>query len=106
MNKAKIETLYLSYLNDYLTIPVFAEAHGMSEAKALRLIRIGRRLNDRRFSKHERPPIKGDVDEHYINALNLISRRIFDAGKTLESIDRSLQKIAEPDAIITFPEDR
>jgi len=26
MNKAKIETLYLSYLNDYLTIPVFAEA--------------------------------------------------------------------------------
>jgi len=50
--------------------------------------------------------VKKDVDEHYVNALNLISRRIFDAGKTLESIDRSLQKIAEPDAIITFPEDR
>ena len=42
------ERLYLSYFNDFLTIAKFAEYHGMSERKAMAVIKVGRKLNHRR----------------------------------------------------------
>lgn len=46
--KNKIETLYLDWFNNFLTVERFAEYYGMSVDKAHRVIRIGRYLNQRR----------------------------------------------------------
>lgn len=46
--KEKIETLYLEYFNDFLTVHAFADYHHMALEKAHRIIRIGRKLNHRR----------------------------------------------------------
>lgn len=45
--KAKIEKLYLSYVNDFLTTERFAEYYNMDISKAYRLIKIGRKLNSK-----------------------------------------------------------
>lgn len=47
-NREKIEGLYLEWCNDFLTVARFAEYHGMTESKALRVINTGRALNHRR----------------------------------------------------------
>jgi hypothetical protein len=46
--KNKIETLYLDWFNNFLTVERFAEYYEMPVAKAHRVIRIGRHLNHRR----------------------------------------------------------
>ena len=46
--REKIERLYLSYFNDFLTIAYFAEYYGLSERKANDVIIAGRKLNHRR----------------------------------------------------------
>ena len=48
--KNKIETLYLDWFNNFLTVERFAEYYGMPVSKAYRVIRIGRHLNQRRRS--------------------------------------------------------
>ena len=46
--KDRIETLYLDWFNNFLTVERFAEYYGMSVDKAHKVIRIGRYLNHRR----------------------------------------------------------
>tara|TARA_R100000700_G_C3134863_1_gene118691 strand:+ start:199 stop:375 length:177 start_codon:yes stop_codon:yes gene_type:complete len=42
----KLELLYLDYLNNFLTVEKFAEFYGMSTNKALKLIKIGKEINN------------------------------------------------------------
>ena len=46
--KQKIESLYLYYFNQFLSIECFAESHGFEIEYTKRLLEIGRRLNHRR----------------------------------------------------------
>ena len=46
--KNKLETLYLDWFNNFLTVDRFAEYYGMTAEKANRVINIGRKLNHRR----------------------------------------------------------
>lgn len=46
--KNKVESLYLTYVNDFLTVDRFAEYYGFERWYAARLINIGRRLNHRK----------------------------------------------------------
>ena len=39
------ETLYLDYVNNFLTLAAFAEYYGMTESEAADAVDIGRRLN-------------------------------------------------------------
>ena len=48
-SREKIERLYLSYFNDFLTVAKFAEYYGLSERKAHAVIKAGRNLNHRRY---------------------------------------------------------
>ena len=50
--RGKIERLYLSYFNDFLSVAYFAEYYGLSERKAKRVITAGRKLNHRRHKWH------------------------------------------------------
>ena len=50
--RGKIERLYLSYFNDFLSVAYFAEYYGLSERKAKRVITAGRKLNHRRHTWH------------------------------------------------------
>ena len=50
--REKIERLYLSYFNDFLTVAKFAECYGLSERKANDVIIAGRKLNHRRHRWH------------------------------------------------------
>ena len=45
----KVESLYLQYVNEFLTVERFAEYHGLGLEKAHRLLQIGRKLNDRKY---------------------------------------------------------
>ena len=42
----KIETLYLDWINNFLTVKKFAEFYGITEKKALMLIDIGKAINN------------------------------------------------------------
>jgi len=44
----KIIELYLSYVNDFLTVSCFAEYYCMTEEKAHRIINAGRYLNNKK----------------------------------------------------------
>ncbi len=44
--------LYLRWFNGYLTIPVFAEHHGITQHQATRLINIGREHWSRHIAKN------------------------------------------------------
>ena len=44
--KESIAKLYLLYVNDFLTVGKFAEYLGISEAKANRIIDLGRKINN------------------------------------------------------------
>jgi len=46
--REKIERLYLSYFNDFLTAAAFAKYYGLSERKANAVIITGRKLHVRR----------------------------------------------------------
>jgi len=50
--REKIERLYLSYFNDFLTVSYFAEYYGLSERKANDVITAGRKLNHKRPRWH------------------------------------------------------
>lgn len=43
-----LEEMYLDYFNDFLTVAVFAEHHGISESEAAWAIDEGRKINHRR----------------------------------------------------------
>lgn len=47
MLKETIQTAYLEYVNDYLTITTFAEHKGLTYDEAEALIRLGRGLHER-----------------------------------------------------------
>jgi len=49
MNKT-IEELYLVYVNDFLTVGMFAEYHELSIQEATTIINVGKRLNNKRGS--------------------------------------------------------
>ena len=51
--KNKIETLYLDWFNNFLTVERFAEYYEMPVDKAHRVIRIGRCLNHRRSQNEQ-----------------------------------------------------
>jgi len=44
--KQKIEQLYLSYVNDFLTVERFAGHYNISVEKANKIINLGRKLNN------------------------------------------------------------
>ncbi len=44
--KQRIETLYLSYVNDFLTVERFSEYYNISIEKANKIINLGRKLNN------------------------------------------------------------
>ena len=44
--KQRIETLYISYVNDFLTVGRFAEYYNISIEKANKIINLGRKLNN------------------------------------------------------------
>ncbi len=44
--KKKVERLFLIWLNDFLTVNCFAEYLGISKEKAIRIIRIGHKINN------------------------------------------------------------
>jgi len=46
--KRKVETLFLDYVNNFLSVERFAEYYGMDMDKANRVIKIGRKINDKR----------------------------------------------------------
>lgn len=46
--KNTIETLYLDYVNNFLSIAAFAEYYGLDMGQANRVITLGRKINDRR----------------------------------------------------------
>ena len=41
----KLESFYLDYVNNFITVKRFAEFYGISEKKALSLIDIGNEIN-------------------------------------------------------------
>ena len=43
------EAMYLIYVNDYLTVEKFAEAHGITEYQANVIIEVGRALNNKQI---------------------------------------------------------
>jgi len=45
------QDIYLEYLNDYLTISVFAHDKGITEKQARQQIEIGRKIHNQRTSK-------------------------------------------------------
>lgn len=45
--KAKIHELYLDYFNNFLSVARFAEYYSLTDEQAIRIIRIGQRLNYR-----------------------------------------------------------
>lgn len=45
------QDLYLEYLNDYLTVSVFAHDKGITEKQARQQIEIGRKIHNQRTSK-------------------------------------------------------
>ena len=47
-NRQKIEGLYIDWVNNFLTVPRFAQYYGLTEAQAHRIINTGRTLNHRR----------------------------------------------------------
>jgi hypothetical protein len=49
--RQKIESLYLSYFNDFLTVKKFSEYYGISVEKATRIINIGRKINHARIKQ-------------------------------------------------------
>lgn len=48
--KSAIESLYLDYFNNFLSVDYFAEYYGITIEKARRILYIGRKLNHRRPS--------------------------------------------------------
>lgn len=45
VNDKTYEEMYISYLNDFLTVERFAEYYGMTEIQAVNVIDIGRAYN-------------------------------------------------------------
>ena len=45
VNEKTYEEMYLSYLNDFLTVERFAEYYGVTESQAINIIDIGRAYN-------------------------------------------------------------
>lgn len=46
-----IQSLYLSWVNDFLSVERFAEYYGLSEEYAYKLIRIGREVHERHVDR-------------------------------------------------------
>lgn len=46
--KNKVETMFLIYVNDFLSVEYFAEYYSLELPYAQRIIKIGRKLNDRK----------------------------------------------------------
>jgi hypothetical protein len=47
----KIQSLYLSWVNDFISVARFAEYYEISEEYAYKLIRVGREVHERHVSK-------------------------------------------------------
>jgi hypothetical protein len=44
--KARLIELYLDYVNNFLTVPAFAQCHKLTERQAHKVIKRGRELNN------------------------------------------------------------
>ena len=62
--KNKLETLYLDWFNNFMTVERFAEYYEMPVDKAHRVIRIGRCLNHRRSQNEQ-------AQDSLVNSCNL-----------------------------------
>ena len=51
INRDFIEALYLDYVNNFLTVLMFANYYRLIEDKALKLINLGRKINHLRPTK-------------------------------------------------------
>jgi hypothetical protein len=49
--KNKLETAYIEWFNDFLTIGGYADYYHISDERAERIISLGRKLNHRRGAK-------------------------------------------------------
>lgn len=49
--KHRLRSLFLSWVNDFLTVDAFAAYYGMTRATALRVISIGRTLHERNAAR-------------------------------------------------------
>jgi hypothetical protein len=47
--KKKLQNLFLDYFNNFLSVEGFASWYGMSEAKAKRVIELGRKIHEGQF---------------------------------------------------------
>lgn len=51
LEQDELVSLYIKYVNDFLTVEGFAEYHGITEETALFIIERGRKLNEKRAAK-------------------------------------------------------
>lgn len=49
--KEKLRRMFREYWNDYLTIDVYAQAHGMAYNEMYRIINLGRKLHNQMADK-------------------------------------------------------
>ena len=45
MHKNALNDMYLDYFNNYLTVGVFAKCNGLTVMQALKLIKLGKEIN-------------------------------------------------------------
>ena len=45
--KKTVETMYLDYFNNFLSVSCFAQYYGITETQAERVINLGRKINHR-----------------------------------------------------------
>jgi hypothetical protein len=51
--KEKLRSMYLNWANNFLSVPKFADHHGISEEKAKRVIELGRLLHEQTISNRD-----------------------------------------------------
>jgi DNA-binding protein H-NS len=87
-SRRKIASLYLEYVNDFLTVKRFAEYHQISKERAERIIKVGKvenfRINNRLHNniliqeymeKSDKAETKGNIKKavlYYKKAMSLI----------------------------------
>lgn len=52
LTKIRLAALFLSWANDFISVAGFAEHHGLTRNRTLRIIRLGRIIHERRSHSH------------------------------------------------------
>lgn len=74
--KQKLREMYLNWANNFLSVPKFADHYGISEAKAHKVIKLGRLLHEqtvseRYFDKQFHAYMKQQVSNDFERSLGL-----------------------------------